>query len=131
MKDFKKLKVWEKAHAFVLSLYEVTGGFPKDELFGLTSQIRRASVSIPSNIAEGCGRNSDADLARFCDMAMGSASEAEYQLLLSRDLGYINSEIHIRLEAELLECKKMLNAFIQRLRESKPNGISTPRDRVS
>lgn len=78
MKDFKKLKAWEKSHQLTLAIYKVTRSFPKDELYGLTSQMRRASVSIPANIAEGCGRGSDAELARFCHIAMGSASELEY-----------------------------------------------------
>ncbi len=77
MKDFKQLRFWHKAHDFVLELYKATNTFPKEELYGLTSQIRRASVSIPSNIAEGCGRSGDAELARFCIIAMGSASEVE------------------------------------------------------
>jgi four helix bundle protein len=85
MKDFRQLKVWEKAHQLALEVYNATKGFPKEELYGLTSQIRRSSMSIPTNIAEGCGRNTDADFARFLQMAMGSASETEYQLILARD----------------------------------------------
>jgi four helix bundle protein len=88
MKDFRQLQVWQRAHTFVLELYRETNSFPREELYGLTSQVRRASVSIPSNIAEGCGRRGDAKFARFCQIAMGSASEAEYQLLLARDLGF-------------------------------------------
>ena len=84
MKDFRQLKVWEKSHQLALAIYKVTKEFPKEELYGLTSQIRRASMSIPTNIAEGCGRNTDADFARFLQMAMGSASETEYQLILAR-----------------------------------------------
>jgi len=85
MKDFRKLDVWAKAHALTLAIYRVTAGFPTEERYGLTSQLRRACVSIPTNIAEGCGRNSDAELARFAEIAMGSSSEVEYLLLLSRD----------------------------------------------
>ena len=83
MKDFRQLKVWDKSHELALSIYRATKDFPKEELYGLTSQIRRASMSIPTNIAEGCGRNTDADFARFLQMAMGSASETEYHLLLA------------------------------------------------
>jgi four helix bundle protein len=83
MKDFRQLKVWQKAHQLTLAIYQVTGSFPRDEIYGLTSQMRRAAASIPSNLAEGCGRNSDAELARFSSMAAGSASELEYHLLLA------------------------------------------------
>lgn len=81
MKDFRKLQIWEKSHVLVLSVYKQTKSFPKEELFGLTSQIRRAAASIPANIAEGCGRGSDAELARFAQISMGSASELEYHIL--------------------------------------------------
>lgn len=81
VRDFRKLKVWEKGHALTLSIYTVSQNFPREELYGLTSQMRRAASSIPTNIAEGCGRNSDAELARFMQISMGSASELEYQLL--------------------------------------------------
>jgi four helix bundle protein len=88
MRDFRKLKVWEKSHQLTLSVYEITGGFPDDERFGLTSQMRRACTSIPTNIAEGCGRDGHAELARFLQIAMGSASELEYQLLYSERVGH-------------------------------------------
>ena len=118
MKDFRKLKVWGKAHEFVLFLYRETQAFPSSEQFGLTSQLRRAAVSIPSNIAEGCGRNSDPELRRFCEIAMGSASEVEYQLLLCKDIGFLTPEKHTSLHASLLDCKRMLNTFIQTLKNS-------------
>ena len=86
MKDFRQLKVWERAHQLTLAVYRATTTFPRDETYGLSSQIRRAASSIPSNIAEGCGRDGDAELSRFCQMARGSASELEYQLLLARVL---------------------------------------------
>jgi four helix bundle protein len=86
MKDFKELKVWSKAHALTLFVYGVTRTFPKDEIYGLTSQLRRSAASIAANIAEGCGRRSDGELARFLQIARGSASETEYNLLLARDL---------------------------------------------
>ena len=114
MRDFKTLQVWDKAHRLTLAIYRVTGTFPKEELYGLTSQIRRACVSIPTNIAEGCGRNGDAELAYFCQIAMGSASELEYQLLLSRDLGFIGQADYDQLEPALIEVKRMLNSFIQK-----------------
>src|SRR6266446_2757718 len=84
MKDFRQLKVWEKAHLLALAVYPITARFPREETYGLTAQIRRAACSIPANIAEGCGRDGDAELARFCVIARGSATELEYQLLLAR-----------------------------------------------
>jgi four helix bundle protein len=89
MKNFKELKIWQRSHQLVLDIYLITKSFPKEEVYGLTSQIRRSCSSIPTNIAEGCGRNSDAELNRFLVIAMGSASELEYQLILIKDLGYI------------------------------------------
>jgi four helix bundle protein len=89
MKDFRSLKVWEKSHALTLAIYKATEGFPKQELYSLTNQIQRAAVSIPANIAEGCGKDSDAELKSYFTIAMGSASELEYLLLLAHDLGYL------------------------------------------
>jgi len=94
MRDFRQLKVWEKAHHFTLQVYKITKHFPSDERFGLTSQLRRAAVSVSTNIAEGCGRNSEPELARYMSIAAGSASEVEYQLLLARDLKYIQNEMY-------------------------------------
>ena len=85
MKDFHKLNVWEKAHKLALSIYLLTKKFPKDELYGLTSQMRSSATSIPANIAEGCGRDSQAELTHFFTMAMGSSSELEYQLILAHE----------------------------------------------
>lgn len=116
MKDFHQLKVWEKAHQLALTVYKATKSFPKEELYGLTSQIRRASMSIPTNIAEGCGQNTDAQFARFLQIAMGSASETEYQLLLSHDLGFLDKEQYEKLNADVTEVKRMLTSFIQTLR---------------
>jgi len=115
MKDFKKLKVWQKAHQLTLAVYKATRTFPKDELYGLTSQIRRASSSIPANIAEGCGRSGDAELARFFHIAMGSANELEYHLILGRDLGFLGDSIYHQLLSELIESKQMLSSFIKKL----------------
>jgi four helix bundle protein len=108
MKDFRQLKVWEKAHQLALAIYKATKEFPKEELYGLTSQIRRANISIPTNIAEGCGRNTDAEFARFLQIAMGSASETEYQLLLSHDLHFLNKEQYDLLNTDVTEVKRML-----------------------
>jgi four helix bundle protein len=90
MKDFRNLQVWEKSHMLTLSIYDATRPFPREELFGLSSQIRRAAASIPTNIAEGCGRSSDPDFARFLQIAFGSACEVEYHLILARDLRYVD-----------------------------------------
>lgn len=116
MKDFRQLAVWEKAHQLTLAVYQATGTFPKDELYGLTSQIRRASASIPANIAEGCGRNGDGELARFLSIAMGSASELDYHLLLAHDLNLIDSAIYQQLNQQLIEVKRMLNALIHKIK---------------
>lgn len=116
MKDFHKFMVWEKSHQLVLEVYRATAGFPKTEMFGLTSQMRRASASIPANIAEGCGRNSQAEFARFLEIASGSANELEYHLLLARDLGYLDAATHQRLDSEVNEAKKMLVALIKKLK---------------
>jgi four helix bundle protein len=115
MKDFKELKVWKKGHNFTLKIYKITNNFPSDERFGITAQLRRAADSIPINISEGCGRNSERELARFLSIAAGSASEVEYQIILARDLKYITDETHKELNCQVNELKKMLNSFIQRL----------------
>lgn len=116
MKDFRKLIVWEKAHKLTLEVYRITSLFPREELYGLTSQIRRASVSIPANFAEGCGRDSEGELLRFMRIAMGSSSELEYEILLAQDLGYLSIEEFNEISRDLVEVRKMLNAFIQKLK---------------
>ena len=116
MKDFRSLKVWEKAHELTLAIYEVTREFPKHEIYGVTGQIQRTAVSVPTNIAEGCGKDSDAELKRYFLIAMGSSSELEYLLLLARDLGYLPAENYQILQSKLIEVRKMLNAFIQHLK---------------
>jgi four helix bundle protein len=118
MRDFRKLAVWEKAHAFVLDVYRITSGFPREEQFGLTSQLRRSALSIPSNIAEGCGRSSATEFARFLEIALGSASEAEYQLLLACDLTYLGDTDHRDLTAKVTEVKRMLTSLILKLRSA-------------
>lgn len=119
MRDFRELKVWHKAHALTLEVYRVTKLFPKEELYALTSQIRRAAVSIGANVAEGAGKTSRPDFGRFLQIALGSASELEYELLLSRDLGYLANPIYQQLSEQVIETKKMLTGFIQYLRERK------------
>lgn len=116
MRNFRELKVWEKGHRLTLAVYEATSGFPRDELYGLTSQIRRSSSSIPANIAEGCGRDGDAELGRYLRIAAGSASELEYHLLLARDLSLLDASNHERLAQDVTEVKRMLTSFVQKLK---------------
>ena len=113
MQDFKKLKVWEKGHALTLAVYRATARFPKEELYGLTSQIRRAAASVPANVAEGCGRGGRAELARFLVVAMGSASELEYHLLLAHDLEFLEQPEYAILQPQVIEIKRMLSSFIR------------------
>lgn len=115
MKDFRKLTVWQKAHRLTLKVYEATRKFPKEELYGLTSQMRSSSSSIPRNIAEGCGRGTDADFGRFLQMAMGSACELEYDTVLSRDLGYLDLDEYEDLSRDVTEVKRMLASLILKL----------------
>lgn len=117
MRDFRELKVWAKSHELTLKVYAATASFPKEELFGLTSQIRRASGSVPANIAEGCGRDGNAELARFMTIAAGSASELRYHLLLACDLNLLQPTTHAALSNEAEQVQKMLRAFIAKLRD--------------
>jgi four helix bundle protein len=119
MKDFRSLKVWEKTHALTLAIYKSTEGFPKQEMYALTSQLQRAAVSVPANIAEGCGKDSDSELKRYFLISMGSASELEYLLLLAHDLGYLPKNTFQSMTNNLIEIRKMLNAFIQKLKASR------------
>jgi four helix bundle protein len=116
VRNFEELQVGKKAHLLPLAVYEVTRTFPRDEQFGITGQIRRAASSVGSNIAEGAGRDSDADFARFLQMAAGSVSEVQYQLLLARDLGYLSPERQTELRAAAQEVRRMLYGFIEHLR---------------
>jgi len=116
LKDYRKLIVWERSHHLVLLIYNATRAFPKDELFGLPSQMRRAAASIPANIAEGCGRDSDAGLKRFFDIAHGSASELTYFVFLASELGYINASAVAKLADEADQVKRMLGAFSRKLK---------------
>lgn len=108
--------MWEKSHHLTLAIYKATVTFPRDELYGLTSQIRRSSASIPANIAEGCGRGGKADFARFLQVAMGSASELEYHLMLARDLQFLNNSDYEQLASGVIEVKRMLTSLIQKLK---------------
>ncbi len=116
MKDYRQLEAWERSHRLTLAVYAATKNFPKDELFGLTSQLRRASSSIPANLAEGCGRDSDAELKRFVDIAYGSASETEYHLLLAFELGCLTASAHAPLADEISQIKRVLGAFARKLK---------------
>ena len=116
MRDFHELRVWSKAHQLVLAIYKASAGYPKNEVYGLTGQSRRAAVSIASNIAEGCGKNTDPDFARFLQMAMGSASEVQYDLLLAHDLGFLSSTVFQQLDTNVIEVKRMLATLIKKLR---------------
>ena len=116
MQNFRNLKVWQKAHALTLGVYKASAEFPKVEMFGLASQLRRSAYSIPTNIAEGCCRSTDADFSRFLHIAMGSASEVEYQLLLAHDLGYLPKDNHSQLDQGITEVKRMLASLIQKMK---------------
>ncbi len=116
MRDFRGLNVWKKGHALALAVYKATAVFPREESYGLTSQIRRSGASVPANIAEGCGRAGGAEFARFLYMAMGSASELEYHLLLAHDLGFLQGPGYARPSNEVVEMKRMLTSLIQKLK---------------
>jgi|SRR5258708_4672258 len=116
MEDFKDLRVWVKAHELALAVYRKTRAFPKEEMYGLTSQLRRASASVGANIAEGCGRRSDAEMRRFVQIARGSANEVECHLLLAKDLDFLSQEDHKDLEAKVLEIQRMLASLVQSLK---------------
>ncbi len=116
MQDFRKLKVWEKSHQLTLAIYRTTERFPTSELYGLTSQLRRSCASIPANIAEGCCRTGDIEFGRFLQIAVASASEAEYHLLLARDLGYLSHQHYELLNKDINEVKQMLISFLKKLK---------------
>jgi four helix bundle protein len=111
--DYRSLRVWSKAHQLTLLVYQLTGRFPSTEQYGLTSQIRRSAASIAANLAEGCGRDTDPELARYTRIALGSASELDYHLLLARDLGYLSQEDHRRAASAVTETRRMLAALIK------------------
>jgi four helix bundle protein len=115
LKNFKELKVWQKSYQVCLEIYKITAKFPKEERFGLTSQIRRAAVSVPSNIAEGYGRRTTPDYIRSLYIAYGSNCELETQILLSADIGYISAALLQRIEDAIQEVERMLKALIKSL----------------
>ena len=117
MQDYRKLIFWQKSHIFALNIYRVTSMFPREEIYSLVSQMRRAAISVPSNIAEGCGRNGSKEIRHFMAMAMGSANEVGYQLLLAKDLNYIPDEKYISLNNDVDEIQKMLASYIKRIEE--------------
>jgi len=118
LKDFKELKVWRKAYDLSLAVYEVSRSFPREEMYGLTSQLRRAAVSIGANIAEGCGRRSDGELVRFLQIARGSASEVEHHLLLALDLKFLQAATHQNIEKRLQEVQRMLTSLVSSIQET-------------
>jgi four helix bundle protein len=116
MRNYEDLEVWQKSHALTVRIYRTTEGFPRSELFGLTSQIRRSAGSIGANLAEGCGRWGDPELARFVQIAMGSASELQNHLRLAKDLGFLTPTDYASLLKLLQSIRQMLTAFLQTLR---------------
>jgi four helix bundle protein len=130
MKDFQKLTVWRKAHRLVLQVYKVTRTFPIEERYGLAAQMRRAAVSIPSNVAEGCGAHSQAEFARFLQLSFGSASELQYQLILARDLGYGPYPAIGEAMGQTEEVKMMLSPLINKVRRDARAGVGRERNRA-
>ena len=122
MQDFRKLKTWEKSHRLALRVYQITRLFPKEEKFGLVSQMRQSAASIPTNIAEGCGRGGGADMARFLQISIGSAHELDYQVLLSKDLGYLSPEDYQDFFSTLTDLKRMLAGLLTKVRSASPKG---------
>jgi len=118
MQDFRRLSVLQKAHALALAVYRESAILPEAEKFGLTSQMRRSACSVPANIAEGCGRETRRDLSNFLNIAAGSLSELEYQLLLARDLGFLSDVSHHKLEADAVEVRRMLAGFLRTIKRS-------------
>jgi four helix bundle protein len=114
--NFKELKVWQKSRNLTKRIYQETKDFPKVEMIGIVSQMRRSAISIVSNIAEGCGRNTDKQLKRYLEIAHGSATELEAQLIISKDLGYMKEAVFIELEFMILEIQKMTLAFHRSLK---------------
>jgi four helix bundle protein len=117
MRNYRDLQVWKKAHDLTLELYRVSQRFPRKEMYGITGQLRRAAVSIGANLAEGCGRRTSNELARFVRVAMGSASELDYHILLCRDIGLMSSDAFSISTAKLTEVRKMLTSFLQSVEE--------------
>lgn len=127
MRNFQQLDVWKRAHALTLEVYRLSAGFPTQERYGLTSQLQRASASIGANLAEGCGRETDADFNRFVQIARGSACEVEYHLLLARDLSLLDGEVHQTLNANINEIKRMLHGLSKYLESENSTHRKAPR----
>jgi four helix bundle protein len=117
LRNYRDLQVWSKAYALSLDLYRLSRTFPREEIYGITSQLRRAAVSIGANLAEGCGRRTNAEMARFVRIAMGSASELDHHLLLCKDLGFLQDEDYKRVLRRLIEVRKMLGALLESIEE--------------
>ena len=115
MRDFKKYDIWQLSHELTLEVYKITSIFSKEELFGITSQLRRATSAIPTNISEGCGRNSDKEFNQFLNIALGSALETEYLFILSKDLNYLNQEQFQDLELKINNIKSKIYKLKQKL----------------
>jgi four helix bundle protein len=122
MQNFRNLQVWQRAHQLTLAVYRFSDGFPSREMYGLTNQLRRSCSSIEANIAEGCGRRSDAELARFLRIAMGSATETECHLLIAHDLGFGSGDQYRPVERLLEEVKRMLHAFLETVESGRQSG---------
>ena len=120
MQDYRKLIVWQKSHELTLKVYRASSGFPRTEIYGLVSQMRRAASSVPANIAEGCGREGPNELRRFLSIAYGSASELDYHLLLAKDLEYLDQQRHDELHDLLSQVRRMLNTLIKKLTTQNP-----------
>jgi four helix bundle protein len=115
MRNYRDLKVWAKAHLLTLEMYRLSRTFPREEMFGITSQSRRSASSIGANLAEGCGRRTNREFGRFVRIAMGSASELDYHLVLSRDLGFLNRDDYQRVTRDLTEVRKMLSSLLNKI----------------
>jgi len=115
VRDFKKYDIWKLSHKLALDIYNISNDFPQTEVYGVTSQIRRAATSIPNNISEGCGRESEADFKRFLTIALGSASETEYLVLLSKDLNYLKEDEYQKLDSEINLIKRKIYSLKQKL----------------
>jgi four helix bundle protein len=124
VQDFRNLVVWRLSHSLTLEIYRATKHFPDDERFGLTSQIRRAVTPIEINLAEGCGRGSDTDFARFVQVALGSASEVDCQLIIAKDVSYLHPDAVQKLAEQTQSIKRMLNALLRTLRNKRPRANS-------
>lgn len=116
IRDFKDIVAWQKAHNLTIEIYRTSAHFPKEEQFGLTNQIRRASVSVASNIAEGFGRRTSADRVHFYDIARGSLHETQAQLLLAKDIGFLSEDSYAKIEEMSTECHKLLTGLINKTR---------------